>query len=232
MDEQTPRPARSKPGPTLESRGSCARRVSLCRREPLMARRWSIFSAWRARPRTVHGAHHPRPLGAGALVRWQRGGRVVQAAAFQSSSSPSTQSALCRQVSALLAQAPLFAALSQEDREHLGETARIRAYQPGELIVREGDTATGCFIIASGKVEVVKGEASAHPTVLTTLGAGEFFGEMAVIDDHPRSASSLGPRSDRVRGDWTGGVSGDHTASSADRRPDASGSGPPPAPRR
>jgi CRP-like cAMP-binding protein len=88
-----------------------------------------------------------------------------------------------------LAQAPLFAALNQEDREHLGETARIRAYQPGELIVREGDTATGCFIIASGQVEVVKGEAGAHPTVLTTLGAGEFFGEMAVIDDHPRSAS-------------------------------------------
>jgi CRP/FNR family cyclic AMP-dependent transcriptional regulator len=83
----------------------------------------------------------------------------------------------------------LFAALSQEDREHLGETARIRTYQRGEFIVREGEMAAGCFIIASGQVEVVRGEQSAHPTVLTTLGAGEFFGEMAVIDDHPRSAS-------------------------------------------
>jgi hypothetical protein len=92
-------------------------------------------------------------------------------------------------VSALLAQAPLFAALSQEDREHLGETARIHTYQPGEFIVREGEMATGCFIIASGQVEVLRGGASAQPTVLARLGAGDFFGEMAVIDDHPRSAS-------------------------------------------
>ena len=140
-----------------------------------------------AQPR---GAHHPRPLSAGALVRRQCGGGGRPSGQRSCPRHPpSTQSALCRQSFCLLAQAPLFAALDQEDREHLGETARIRAYQPGELIVREGDTATGCFIIASGQVEVVKGEASAHPTVLTTLGAGEFFGEMAVIDDHPRSAS-------------------------------------------
>jgi nucleotide-binding universal stress UspA family protein len=92
-------------------------------------------------------------------------------------------------VSALLAQTPLFAALNQEDREHLGETARIHTYQRGEFIVHEGDTATGCYIIASGQVEVLRGEHSAQPTVLTRLGAGDFFGEMAVIDDHPRSAS-------------------------------------------
>jgi nucleotide-binding universal stress UspA family protein len=92
-------------------------------------------------------------------------------------------------VAMLLAQAPLFAALSQEDREHLGETARIHTYQRGEFVVREGEMATGCFIIASGQVEVLKGEHSAQPTVLTKLGPGDFFGEMAVIDDHPRSAS-------------------------------------------
>ena len=131
--------------------------------------------------------------GRSALARWFVGSvveGVVQAASAPVLVIPRQHSRLyTARVSALLAQAPLFAALNQEDREHLGETARIRAYQPGELIVREGDTATGCFIIASGQVEVVKGEASAHPTVLTTLGAGEFFGEMAVIDDHPRSAS-------------------------------------------
>jgi nucleotide-binding universal stress UspA family protein len=131
--------------------------------------------------------------GRSALARWFVGSvaeGVVQAASVPVLVIPRQHSRLyAARVSALLAQAPLFAALSQEDREHLGETARIRAYQPGELIVREGDTATGCFIIASGQVEVVKGEDSAHPVVLTTLGAGEFFGEMAVIDDHPRSAS-------------------------------------------
>jgi nucleotide-binding universal stress UspA family protein len=131
--------------------------------------------------------------GRSALARWFVGSvveGVVQAASVPVLVIPRQHSRrYAARVSELLAQAPLFAALNQEDRGHLGETARIRTYQPGELIVREGDTATGCFIIASGEVEVVRGEHSAHPIVLTTLGAGEFFGEMAVIDDHPRSAS-------------------------------------------
>ncbi|MGH8070158.1 MAG: universal stress protein [Candidatus Entotheonellia bacterium] len=131
--------------------------------------------------------------GRSALARWFVGSvaeGVVRAATVPVLVIPHQHSRrYAARVSELLARAPLFAALSQEDREHLGETARIRTYQRGEFIVREGEMATGCFIIASGQVEVLRGEHSAHPTVLTTLGAGEFFGEMAVIDDHPRSAS-------------------------------------------
>jgi CRP/FNR family cyclic AMP-dependent transcriptional regulator len=131
--------------------------------------------------------------GRSALARWFVGSvaeGIVQAASVPVLVIPRQHSRrYAARVSALLAQAPLFAALGQEDREHLGETARIRAYRSGEFIVREGEIATGCFIIASGQVEVMRGAQSAHPTVLTTLGAGEFFGEMAVIDDHPRSAS-------------------------------------------
>jgi CRP-like cAMP-binding protein len=89
----------------------------------------------------------------------------------------------------LLSHTSLFAELSQDDLEHLAETARIRTYHRDELIVREGEIATGCFTIASGRVEVIRGTETTHPTVLGTLGAGEFFGEMAVIDDHPRSAT-------------------------------------------
>jgi nucleotide-binding universal stress UspA family protein len=92
-------------------------------------------------------------------------------------------------VAELLSHTSLFAELSQDDLEHLAETARIRTYHRDELIVREGEIATGCFMIASGRVEVIRGTETTHPTVLGTLGAGEFFGEMAVIDDHPRSAT-------------------------------------------
>jgi nucleotide-binding universal stress UspA family protein len=131
--------------------------------------------------------------GRSALARWFVGSvaeGVVQAASVPVLVIPRQHSRrYAARVSTLLAQAPLFAALGQEDREHLGETARIRTYQPGEFIVREGEMATGCFIIASGQVEVVRGVQSAHATILATLGSGEFFGEMAVIDDHPRSAS-------------------------------------------
>jgi CRP/FNR family cyclic AMP-dependent transcriptional regulator len=92
-------------------------------------------------------------------------------------------------VAELLSHASLFAVLSHDDLEHLAETARIRTYHRGELIVREGETATGCFIIASGRVEVLKGVDDPQPLILGRLDAGEFFGEMAVIDDHPRSAT-------------------------------------------
>jgi CRP/FNR family transcriptional regulator, cyclic AMP receptor protein len=57
------------------------------------------------------------------------------------------------------------------------------------VIVREGDAATGCFMIVSGRVEVSQGAASATPMVIATMGPGEVFGEMAVIDEHPRSAT-------------------------------------------
>jgi nucleotide-binding universal stress UspA family protein len=131
--------------------------------------------------------------GRSALARWFVGSvaeGIVQATSVPVLVIPQQHSRrYAARVSELLAKAPLFEALSQEDREHIGETARIRTYQRGAWIVREGDIATGCFIIASGRVEVLRGEHTSHPTVLTTLEAGEFFGEMAVIDDHPRSAS-------------------------------------------
>jgi nucleotide-binding universal stress UspA family protein len=131
--------------------------------------------------------------GRSALARWFVGSvaeGIVRAASIPVLVIPRQHSRrYTARVSEVIAQAPLFAALSPEDLEHIAETARIRTYPRGEVIVREGETATGCFLIASGRVEVVKGEESSHPTVLAVLDAGEFFGEMAVIDDHPRSAS-------------------------------------------
>jgi nucleotide-binding universal stress UspA family protein len=131
--------------------------------------------------------------GRSALTRWFVGSvaeGVVRAAEVPVLVIPhqfSRQYAV--RVAELLSHTSLFAELSQEDLEHLAETARIRTYHRGEVIVREGEMATGCFILASGRVEVLKGADGQHPTVLATLGAGDFFGEMAVIDDHPRSAT-------------------------------------------
>jgi nucleotide-binding universal stress UspA family protein len=92
-------------------------------------------------------------------------------------------------IAAVLARAPLFSKLGQQDLAHLAEAARIRTYRRGEVIVREGDAATGCFMIVSGRVEVSQKAARATPLVLATMGQGEVFGEMAVIDEHPRSAT-------------------------------------------
>jgi CRP-like cAMP-binding protein len=64
-----------------------------------------------------------------------------------------------------------------------------RRYEPGELILKEGDEAIGFFVVSSGKVRVVKDLGGDKERTLATLTPGEFFGETALLDGYPRSAS-------------------------------------------
>ncbi len=89
----------------------------------------------------------------------------------------------------MLRQTPIFYSLSQRDLRRLGRATRVQKYQTGKEIVREGREPHGFFIIRSGKVEVVKGVDTDHPTVLRTMGPGEFFGTAALIERKPRTAT-------------------------------------------
>ncbi len=93
------------------------------------------------------------------------------------------------QIADVLKQTPLFADLSQRDLRRIGKSARVRAYKPKQDIVKEGNEGFGLFIITSGKAEVIRGAATSSPQVLATLEAGDFFGEMAIIERIPRSAT-------------------------------------------
>src|SRR3970040_2146554 len=78
------------------------------------------------------------------------------------------------------------------DKGHLKRLSRLmveRRFGPGEVIMKEGDQAAGFFVVTSGKVEVVRGADGDRPEVLNTLGPGEFFGEMALFEGFPRSAT-------------------------------------------
>ena len=131
--------------------------------------------------------------GRSALARWFMGSvaeEVVETAETPVLVIPQHYSQLYTlKIADLLAQTPLFAELTQDELQRIAEAARLRAYQPGEAIVREGEQAAGCFIILTGQVEVVKDADTAKSTVLARMGPGEIFGEMAMIDDHPRSAT-------------------------------------------
>jgi HlyD family secretion protein len=68
---------------------------------------------------------------------------------------------------------------------------QIARHRKGELIFSEGSTGQTAYIVRSGEVNVVKHAGAQGQVVLKTLGAGELFGEMALITSNPRSASVL-----------------------------------------
>ncbi|CAN5338175.1 hypothetical protein BH10PSE11_BH10PSE11_21080 [soil metagenome] len=66
----------------------------------------------------------------------------------------------------------------------------INEYDASEVIFEEGSTGRELFVVLDGKIDIVK-NSGADRMVIVTLGKGEFFGEMAVIDGSSRSASAV-----------------------------------------
>jgi CRP/FNR family transcriptional regulator len=81
-----------------------------------------------------------------------------------------------------------FEDLDERSLEAIANSAVEQKYQPGQFIMRQGDTGVGAFIIRSGKVEILQ-ERDGKESKLATLGAGDVVGEMALLDEFPRSAS-------------------------------------------
>ena len=78
----------------------------------------------------------------------------------------------------------LFSTLEQEDMEELARQLHERRFPEGGEVTTEGSTGAGFFVIAAGNAEVLVG--GEHRA---TLGPGDYFGEVALIDDGVRSAS-------------------------------------------
>ena len=84
----------------------------------------------------------------------------------------------------------LFAGFSEQDaRDFIAWAARVDA-APGTAIIREGERGRDMFVVVAGRLKVVKSNAGAEQE-LDVLGAGDSFGEIALLDSGPRSASVL-----------------------------------------
>ena len=83
-----------------------------------------------------------------------------------------------------LAQVPLTAGLPPNVRRRLAEVGKVRSYEAGEEIVREGETGTALYIILNGRTRVEQ-----DGKVLGEMQTGDFFGELALIEEHRRSAT-------------------------------------------
>ncbi len=84
---------------------------------------------------------------------------------------------------------PLFVELAPEDLRSICQCGATKTYPKHSIVMNEGDLSDTLYIILSGKVKVYVSEADGREVTLSILGPGKFFGELALIDESPRSAS-------------------------------------------
>ncbi|HLG61813.1 MAG TPA: cyclic nucleotide-binding domain-containing protein [Ktedonosporobacter sp.] len=89
-----------------------------------------------------------------------------------------------------LARVDLFSALDKKELQILANSCQERSYSAGATIMAQGDTGVGLYVIKSGKVRIVQASSPGRAEeVIGAAGPGEVLGEMALLDDLPRSAS-------------------------------------------
>ena len=92
------------------------------------------------------------------------------------------------QTTDFLATIPLFSGLPEEELERFAELTRERAYPKGSVILFQDDPGDSLFVLRAGRVKVVLIGEDGREVILGVLEPGAHFGELALIDDQPRSA--------------------------------------------
>ncbi|HEY5062568.1 MAG TPA: cyclic nucleotide-binding domain-containing protein, partial [Gemmatimonadaceae bacterium] len=87
-----------------------------------------------------------------------------------------------------LATVPLFTGLDRTELQRFGELTREKFYPKGSVILFENDPGDSLFVVRQGRVKVVLIGEDGREVILGVLGVSEHFGELALIDDRPRSA--------------------------------------------
>jgi len=89
----------------------------------------------------------------------------------------------------LLARIPLFAELSPSELEQIASVAIPRAFPKGVRVFHEGDHSDACYVVRTGDLRVTREHSDGRAIALATLGPGDIFGELAMLDGGTRSAS-------------------------------------------
>lgn len=99
----------------------------------------------------------------------------------------------------LLASTPLFAGVDADGLARIAERTVEVDFPAGHVIARQGEVGTGFFVIASGGARVIR-----DGRTVTTLGPGDFFGELSVLDGQPRNAQVVadGPTTCHALASW------------------------------
>ena len=90
---------------------------------------------------------------------------------------------------AVLKAVPIFAMLPEEQLRMLTMVVTRKSAPRSTTIMAGGDPTDSLYIVLSGRLKVMMSDAEGKEVILSILGPGEFFGEMGLIDDEPRSAT-------------------------------------------
>ena len=90
---------------------------------------------------------------------------------------------------AVLKAVPLFSSFPEEQLRMLAQVVTRRSAARSSTVLAAGDLTDSLYIVLSGRLKVMMSDAEGKEVILSILGPGEFFGEMGLIDDSPRSAS-------------------------------------------
>ena len=118
--------------------------------------------------------------------RWMR--IAIAAADAHVGDTPGADSTLMERLLALKS-VPLFESLTLDQLDAVLRLARDTAFLPGEVIVREGDAGGELYLLLEGSAEAWLDYGGPRSRRLSTIEAGGYFGEMAILDDEPRSAT-------------------------------------------
>lgn len=89
----------------------------------------------------------------------------------------------------LLSRVPVFSALAEDELARVAEVAVPRRFAGGEVVFREGDESSTCYIVRSGHTRAVREHTDGRTITLATFGPGDIFGELAMFDNERRTAT-------------------------------------------
>ena len=85
---------------------------------------------------------------------------------------------------------PLFYDLDSEELKEVSKVCDVKAYQPGDVIMREGEPGGTLYVIQKGDVKITRKVHGEEDLVLTILRENDFFGELSLLDGRARSATA------------------------------------------
>lgn len=97
-----------------------------------------------------------------------------------------------------LSNVPVFSGLARKELREVENIVHLREYHAGEAIFQQGDPGLGMYIIIQGQVQILNNQDPDNPIVYSELNDGDFFGDLALVDEADRSAAALAAADTRV----------------------------------